>query len=151
MQTSLGIRTFSFPFPPLNELATMVKLDKTCAFDTLFTKCVPHVLENIFFRLDHTSLEACMEVSQNWKKLLSSEAYQNKYQELLIEKKESETKLLNASKMGNVEEVTRLLSTLKVGVNFVEDHDRWTPLYEAAYNGHNEVVKLLLDAGMQFN
>ena len=49
-------------------------MDK-CAFDTLFAKNVPHILEKIFLSLDHKSFRQCREVCQTWKKLLSTESY----------------------------------------------------------------------------
>ena len=49
-------------------------MDK-CAFDTLFAKNVPHILEKIFLSLDHKSFRQCRKVCQTWKKLLSTESY----------------------------------------------------------------------------
>ena len=127
---------------------TMVDSEKTCAFDALFTRYVPHILENIFFSLDYKSFKRCKEVNKAWRELLSSEQYQKKsreifHQEMLIEKEEDEMKLLNASKAGNAEEVRRLLSK-HVDANFVVGG---STLLNAVAWGHNDVVKLLLDAG----
>ena len=47
----------------------------TCAFDKLFAKSVPHILEKIFFSLDYESYKECLEVSDTWNKLLLSEPY----------------------------------------------------------------------------
>ena len=47
----------------------------TCSFDTLFSKCVPHILETIFFSVDYRTYKACLEVNSTWKKLLTSERY----------------------------------------------------------------------------
>ena len=122
--------------------------EKTCAFDALFTRCVPHILENIFFSLDYKSFKTCKEVNTAWKELLSSEQYQKKsreifHQEMLIEKEEDEMKLLNASKAGNAEEVRRLLSK-----HVYEDFAAGGyAMFNSVIWGHNDVVKLLLDAG----
>ena len=48
------------------------------AFDMLFNKSVPHILERIFFCLDHESFRNCLEVSNIWHELLTSEIYQKK-------------------------------------------------------------------------
>ena len=122
--------------------------EECCAFDALFTRCVPHILENIFFSLDYMSFKRCKEVNKAWKELLSSETYQKKSlelfpQEMLIEKKEDEMKLLNASREGNAEEVRRLLSK-----HVYEDFAAGGyAMFNSVIWGHNDVVKLLLDAG----
>ena len=118
----------------------MSESEKTCAFDTLFARSVPHILENIFFSLDYKSFKTCMDVNKTWKELLSSEPYQKKLHEMLIEKKNNETKLQSAIKEGNAEEVRILITKNVVDVN--NKH-----LSEAVLWGHNDVVKLLIDAG----
>ena len=49
-----------------------------CIFDTLLTKYVPHILENIFFSLDYKSFKSCLQVNRKWKELIMSEAYKIK-------------------------------------------------------------------------
>ena len=49
-----------------------------CAFDTLFTKHVPHILEKIFLSLDYESFKSCCQASNAWKKVLTSESFQSK-------------------------------------------------------------------------
>ena len=80
-----------------------------------------------------------MDVNKTWKELLSSEPYQKKLHEMLIEKKNNETKLQSAIKEGNAEEVRILITKNVVDVN--------KHLSEAVWWGHNDVVKLLIDAG----
>ena len=45
-----------------------------CAFDELFKRNVPHVLEKIFLSLDSKSYMCCLDVNKSWKDLLTSEA-----------------------------------------------------------------------------
>ena len=50
-----------------------------CAFDTLFTRSVPHILEKIFLSLDnYESFQRCLEVSKKWNEVLASESFQEK-------------------------------------------------------------------------
>ena len=100
----------------------------TCAFNTLFTKHVPHIHEKIFFSLDYTSFKACSEVNNTWKELFSSESYEKKSAELLVEKLEYEKELWEASKEGNAEEVRRILSSGKMDVNCKRGKYNSTPL-----------------------
>ena len=117
------------------------------ALDALFTRNVPHILENIFFSLDYKSFKTCMSVNKTWRELLTTARYQNELKEMLIEKKKNEEKLHSASEEGNAEEVRRLVHDHAVDVNFTMGKYRRTPLIEAARKGHIEIVKILLDAG----
>ena len=131
-----------------------------CAFDILFTKSVPHILEMIFFSLDYESYWKCLEVNKMWKELLTSESYQTKgkivfrHDIFALEKK-----LWKASHDGDVLKVRQLISCPMVNMNCFMDQ-RWqdelvpgnyTPLHEAAYCGHTEVIKVLLDGGADPN
>ena len=49
-----------------------------CPLDELFTRNVPHILENIFFSLDYESFKTCMEVNKGWHELLTSRFYNKK-------------------------------------------------------------------------
>ena len=49
-----------------------------CAFDRLFSRNAPHILEMIFFSLDFCSFRRCREVSRAWNRLLVSEPFQRK-------------------------------------------------------------------------
>ena len=119
-----------------------------CAFDMLLTKNVPHILEKIFFRLDYESFKNCIEVSNTWKKLLTSEAYQNKGKYVFCQEiVEDEKKLWLASRDGNEWKVKRLISSKMVNVNCVREVNNSTPLHEAALHGGKAVAKLLLDGG----
>ena len=119
-----------------------------CAFGTLFSKNVPHILEMIFLSLDYKSFKECLEVNKAWKGLLTSELYQMKAklvfrEEILNEQKE----LWQASMWGKVEVVKRILSYIMVDVNCLGGFNDSTPLGEAASFGHKEVAQLLLQKG----
>ena len=83
-----------------------------CAFDLLFARNVPHILEKIFFSLDYASFQTCFKVNRTWQQLLSSQFYQKKSSEMLIEKEKNEKKLWLASREGKIDDVKqRLIST----------------------------------------
>ena len=46
-----------------------------CAFDMLFAKNVPHILEKIFLSLDLKSYKACLKVNSTWHRILTSESF----------------------------------------------------------------------------
>ena len=80
-----------------NKSAKIAEEDTTCAFDTLFTRNVPHIQEKIFFSLDYKSYKTCMEVSRAWNELLDSESYHKKSETVFCaEILEEKMKLLNA-------------------------------------------------------
>ena len=64
------------------------KRSGSCHFDILFTKSVPHILEDIFFSLDYESFNTCLKVNNAWHELLASESCKKKgiyvfYEEIL--------------------------------------------------------------------
>ena len=128
------------------------------AFDTLFAMNVPHILEIIFFSLDYRSFKKCIRVNKTWRELLTTARYQVELKKMLIEKKENEKKFYTASIEGNAEEVKRLAYNQLVDVNlyFDKEEEIWsweeiladsTALIAAVRKGHNQVVRILLDAG----
>ena len=75
-----------------------------------------------------------------------------------VEIEEDEMKLVLAAREGRITIIIGLLSTNMVKINmlsnlenqdFEEDTDAATPLFEAAKNGHTDIVRLLLDKGAQ--
>ena len=128
----------------------------SCAFDKLFSRNVPHILEKIFFSLDYESYKNCLEVSDTWKELLVSEKYQKKGKAVFQDGlKRDQAKLWQAvdCARGNEPEVRKILSSGMLDVNDRHGFDRnhSAPLHRAAARGHNSVVKLLLDRGADPN
>ena len=124
-----------------------------CKFEILFTKCVPHILENIFFSLDYKSYKTCRDVSTTWKELLTSDSYLKKEKSVFYDEIVYEEKLWKAAKERFVEEV-QILSFF-VDVNCVKGQDQSTPLCEVA-KGHacqsqKKVIQLLLKRGAKPN
>ena len=117
-------------------------------FDRLFTKNVPHILENILFSLDYKTYKACGEVCQAWKDTLSSEHFVLRATKLLTE---NDRRLIGASGEGNLAKVRRILSECMVDVNNERQNYGSRSLYIAMDKGYLEVVKLLLDAGADPN
>ena len=75
-----------------------------------------------------------------------NERYEERLEELLIEKEDNEDKLYWASMQGNVEEVKILLYDHKVDVNSVAGPNKYTPLILAARQGHHEIMRILINA-----
>ena len=123
-----------------------------CGFDTLFGTHVPHILEKIFLSLDYESFKICMEVNSTWKRQLTSESFQKKGKSMFQKEiKEDEKKLWLLSQWGSTNEVRRIVSTGLVDLNSMMNDASVTPLYEAARNGHIDVVEILLGGGADPN
>ena len=118
--------------------------DHYCVFDILFSKNVPHVLERIFLSIDYESYKACCQVSKYWNGLLTSEDFVRKgrsvfHQAIL----DDERRLIISIQEGDTRGVRRLLLTKMLNVYCTLP----TSLHMAVRAGHNDMVKLLIDAG----
>ena len=49
-----------------------------CQFEKLTSIAAPHILENIFLSMDHTSFLNCFEVCKTWNDILKSESFKRK-------------------------------------------------------------------------
>ena len=120
------------------------------AFGKVFDKNVPHILESIFFSLDYDSFMVCHDVCSAWKYLFTSDSFKDGAVKLLAEKIRLEEMLYNSVESGNIEEVNHLLS-IRVDPNCRTLVEYWnsgiTPLYQAAFLGHKDIVKALIVAG----
>ena len=134
---------------------------KSCAFDTLFTKHVPHIIEKIFLSLDYESFKSCCQASNAWKKVLTSKPFKGKaklvfHDEILKDQKKLyDTVGRPHAVLGNAEEVRRLLSTGMLDVNCKTDIATWywprLTITKAAFHGYHDSVQVLIDAGADCN
>ena len=137
-----------------------------CAFDKLFTKSVPHILEKIFLSLDYKSFKTCLDVSKTWNELLKSDSFRAKgkivfHHEILGEEEKlwwaARNGFIDGCKAGRAKkEVRKLLSTGMLDVNCTRGLRSTAPLYEAAINCHKYmvqpiIVEMLLSAGAELN
>ena len=127
----------------------------TSAFDLLFAKNVPHILENIFFSLDYRSFQTCYKVSKVWGEFLSSQSCQNLFEKMLIKKEENEKKLKAAlfpRKSRDSRKIQELISNADwIDFNCAKLWNHGTPLMEATWEGLNDMVQILLDGGADPN
>ena len=85
-------------------------LDRQCNFVPLFSSSFPHVLEKIVFSLDYKSYKNCLEVSDEWKGVLTSENYKTNGRSIFKEEiVEDEKKLCIAAQQDSKDEVRMLL------------------------------------------
>ena len=138
-----------------------------CAFDALFTKHVPHILEKIFFHLDYESFKTCHKVNSAWKHQLASTSSRRKAKAVFHEEiLEDESRLLSNSASNSallshnkrVKELKRLLSYGTVDVNcnsyrrqYTAIELGFTPLCYASFFSNHDAVKLLLENGADCN
>ena len=121
---------------------------KFSAFEALFSKNVPHLLEKIFFCLDYESYKRCIEVSNVWHNLLTSDSFKKKGKSVFhTEILKDGSNLFDAAKEGDEDMVKKPLSTGMIDVNIAVTQESLGALFGAAYNGHRDAVQLLLQHG----
>ena len=124
----------------------------SCAFDKLFSRNVPDILEKIFFSLDYESYKNCLKVSDTWNELLMSETFRKKGKAVFQDElKRDQDKLWQGANCGNESEVRKILSSGLLDVNSSHGFYHDAPLHSAAAGGHNSVVEVLLDGGADLN
>uniref|UniRef100_A0A7S1FMG0 Uncharacterized protein n=1 Tax=Corethron hystrix TaxID=216773 RepID=A0A7S1FMG0_9STRA len=58
--------------------------------------------------------------------------------------------LHHAAAIGDLQSVKKFIDTKKTNIDEADEHN-WTALHEAAHNGHEEIVKYLVDSGADVN
>ena len=117
-------------------------------FDRLFSKRVPHIHEMIFFSMDYASFKNCLEVSMQWREMLTSESFKRKGKYAFQE--EIHMELMEAAEIGNVAKIQMILSNFMIDINLTTARSD-SVLIRAAENGHKDTVQFLLDNGAEPN
>ena len=122
----------------------MKEATRSCAFDKLFARNVPHILEEIFLHMDFDSFKSCLTVNMTWKEFLMSHSFQKKAKPIF------NRWLYSAAHYGRAYDVQLLLS---MGADPEKKRGRLggSALISAASYGHQAVVKVLLEAGANPN
>ena len=142
---------------------------QTCAFDTLFMRNVPHILEKIFFSLDFVSFCNCLVVSISWKNVLLSESFLKMGRHMFHREIEaSQWELFVAAENGRIDVLRRLLSVKILDIDCLRkvpdglahirtmtEHmvscDFVTPLQHAIRYRQKEAVELIIEKGADVN
>ena len=141
------IKAICFQSNPLLTVGTE-EIMALSGFDTIFTKSVPHILENIFFSLDYKSYKNCMKVCIAWNDLLTSDSFRRCGKSLFREDIDKE--LRRAVREGDEDEVRKILDSGMTDVNSLGILNQ-SFLYAAVCSDHLDVVKVLLDEGADPN
>ena len=119
------------------------------AFENLFKKNVPHILEKIFFSLDYESYKASHKVCTAWNQLLSSDFFVQKARKMLTE---NGFILSDAILREDAKEVKRIIAKGMVDMNYnLGDIYPTFICLDAVRRGNTEILKLLLEGGADPN
>ena len=120
-------------------------------FFSWFSTSFPHILQKIFFSLDYQSYKTSLEVSNEWKSVLTSETWKTKVKSVFKEGIMEDVNKLNvAAQQGNTDEVRELLSSCMVNVNS-KDGKALTPLHHAVSRGRKDIAQILIEWGAEIN
>ena len=121
-------------------------------FYKLLNRNVPHIIEKIVLYLDYETFRKCHEVCNAWSKILETESFRRRSKVLYHD--EMVDDLFEATKAGNIKQITRLLS-IGININVTKNisFNVITPLIQAlsTCSQNIDVVKILLNAGADPN
>ena len=160
-----GKITFTITPQCNSSVLTEESKSKTSAFDLLFQRSIPHILEKIFLSLDYKTFKACHKVCAAWAETLASKPFRKKAISVYAEKASLDQDLLMdviklciAMVSRNTERMRQLIACeifRKACVNPLtlvktqigRSQFSVAPLHYAAGYGHADVVKVLLEEG----
>ena len=94
--------------------------EETCAFDKLLKNNVPHLPQKIFLSLDLKSFKSCLNVSNGWNKLLTSESIQRKAECVFLKDAMRQEEKLLCSKIKVAQLTQRSKEMLEtIGLNMI--------------------------------
>jgi hypothetical protein len=116
------------------------------AYDALYPKTIEDILW-IMAKAGHTQLVApLMNLSKVTRTCIHLQPIM-----MNVKNMYGRTQLHHCAINGLTTSVKRLLSIRNINVNVKDDVSGWTPLHWAAYNGHVEITRLLLQNGAEVN
>ena len=123
-------------------------------FDNLITKTRPHILEKICLSLDYETFKNCLSVNKAWRDVLTNKVFIPKVKFIFRDEiARDESTLCDMSEVGDTEGVRRILLSGLVNADCYNGMSslRRTPLIHASYEGHVDIVRLLINAGADVN
>jgi hypothetical protein len=116
------------------------------AYDALYSKTIEDILW-IMAKAGHTQLVApLMNLSKVTRNCIHLQPIM-----MNVKNGRGRTQLHYCAENGLTTSVKRLLSIRNINKYVKDDWNGWTPLHDAAYNGHVEIVRLLLQNGAELN
>jgi hypothetical protein len=116
------------------------------AYDALYPKTIEDILW-IMAKAGHTQLVApLMNLSKVTRTCIHLQPLM-----MNVKNRRGRTQLHICAENGLTSSVKRLLSIRNINVNVKDDRKGWTPLHYAAWKGHVEIARLLLQNGAEVN